>query len=107
MDHVSFRNLRFDQHGTEVRQGQNVWRLLGGNHRLSLQGRDLRHFTGHRREDTRIVEVGFRGVEGRLVAFDLRFDGADLRLFHRHIGGGGIQILARNQLTLRQLLLAR
>ncbi len=85
--------------------GQNVRRLLGSDHRLSLQGGNLRHFASHRRRDPRVVEVGLRGVERRPVALNLRFDGADLRLFHRRVGGRGIEVLSRDQLALRQLLL--
>jgi hypothetical protein len=55
--------------------------LLRGNHRLSLQGGDLRDFTGHRRHDLRVVEVGFRRIQRGLIAFNLRVDGANLRLF--------------------------
>ncbi|SLY92872.1 Uncharacterised protein [Klebsiella pneumoniae] len=105
VDDICFRDLRFNQHGAEIRQRQNVRRLLGGDHCLSLQGGNLRHFAGHRRQDPRVIEVGLRRIERRLVTLYLRFNSADLRLFHRQIGGRGIKVLPRDQLALRQLLL--
>ena len=83
MNDVRFRDLRLHQHGAEIGQGQNIRRLLGGNHRLPLQGGDLRHFSGHRRQNFGVVEVGFGRIQGRLIAFDLGFNRADLRLFDR------------------------
>lgn len=65
----------------------------------------MRHFAGHRRQDPRVIEVGLRRIERRLVTLYLRFNSADLRLFHRQIGGRGIEVLSRDQLALRQLLL--
>ena len=66
----------------------------------------MRHFTGHRCQNPRVVEVGFCGIQRRLITLYLRLDGADLRLFHRQIRSRRIQLLAGNQLTLGKLLLA-
>lgn len=90
MDNIRLGNLRFDQHSAHIRQRQNVRRLLGGNYRLPLQRGDLGDFTGHRRNDLRVVEVGFRRVQRGLITFDLCVDGANLRLLDRQLRRGSI-----------------
>ena len=107
MNDVRFGYLGFHQHGAHIRQGQDVRRLLRGDDRLALQGGDLRHFPGHWRNDLRVIEVGFRRIQRGLIPFDLRIDGANLRLLHRQLRGGGVQILFRDGLGFRQRLLAR
>jgi hypothetical protein len=47
-----------------------------------------------------VVEVGFRRIQRGLIAFDLRVNGANLRLFDRQLRRGGIQILLRDRLVL-------
>ncbi len=100
MDHVRFRDLRFYQHGAHIRQRQNIGRLLSCNHRLSLQGSDLRHFPRHGGDNTGIFQVGFRGVQRGPITFDLGIYGANTRLFNRHLRRRGIQILLRYRLSL-------
>ena len=55
----------------------------------------------------RVIEVGFRRIQRGLIPFDLRIDGANLRLLHRQLRGGCVQILFRDGLRFRQRLLAR
>ncbi len=105
MNNVSLRDLGFDQHGAHIRQGKNVRRLLGSDHRLTLQGSNLCHLSRHRGDNACVVKVGFRRIEGGLVTLDLRLDGTGLRLLYRQLSGGAVEILARHRLGLRQLLL--
>ena len=107
MNDVRFGHLSFHQHGAHVCQGQDVRRLLRGDNRLALQGGDLRHFPGHRRNDLRVIEIGFRRIQRGLIPLNLRVDGANLRLLHRQLRGGSVQILFRDGLRFRQCLLAR
>ncbi|MNP25142.1 hypothetical protein D3C76_1179370 [compost metagenome] len=63
----------------------------------------MRHFPGHRGDDTGVIKVGFGAVQRGLVAFDLRIDGANLRLLDRQLRNRGIQILLRDRLGRSQL----
>ncbi len=64
MDHVASRPAAFTSMVLAIRQRQSVGRLLSCNHRLSLQGSDLRHFPAMG-ATIRVYSSWFRGVNSR------------------------------------------
>lgn len=105
MDDIRFRDLRFNQHGAEIRQRRMLGACWAAITVCPCRVVICVTSPAIGARIVRVIEVGLRRIERRLVTLYLRFNSADLRLFHRQIGGRGIAVLPRDQLALRQLLL--